>query len=761
MRQDTQPILQRLNPAQLKAVTTVDGPVLVLAGPGSGKTRVITHRIAYLLDQCAVPASAVLAVTFTNKAAREMVERVRQLVPDRAGQLTIGTFHAICARFLRRDGSAIGVPPNFTIADEDDQASLVKRVLKDLNWDEKRNPPRALLSRISAAKSLLIGPREFALSVADYADEQVATVYGHYQEALDAASLLDFDDLLVKTVTLFNESAPTLRRYQERYLHVLVDEFQDTNVAQYAIVRQLGSGHNNTCVVGDEDQSVYSWRHADIRNILNFERDFPGTQVIVLEQNYRSTGTILQAARKMIAPNRQRKDKHLFTENDAGERIVVFEAYDENEEANYVASQVERLAATQGIHLGNVAVMYRTNAQSRVFEKTFLRHRLPHKVVGMRFYERKEIRDVLAYLRLCYNPSDVTSLDRVINVPPRQIGSKSLSDLRLWAARLGVSVTDAIQILARGQEVSVPCPIAIRAQSALTEFGRTMASLSQASEDLEVARLLDRVLERTGYAAFLKDGSEDGQTRLDNVRELMTVAEEFSHYGPAESLAAFLEDVALAADADEYDESSDAVTLITLHAAKGLEFDVVFLAGLEEGICPHSRSVEDEHQLEEERRLLYVGITRARRRLFLTYAARRAQFGESGARQPSRFFKDLPKELVQGTARAVQERSQTLVRPSTAVLRPANGRGALDQPGSTSPGWGDRRSPVLARAVDSSPTPVSSPRFRPGDRVAHARFGEGVVVSAEQRGDDQELTVAFPDLPVKRLLASYANLKLL
>ena len=760
MRQDTQAILQRLNPDQLKAVTTVDGPVLVLAGPGSGKTRVITHRIAYLLGECDVPASAILAVTFTNKAAREMIERVRQLVPDRAGQLTIGTFHSICARFLRRDGAAIGVPPNFTIADEDDQSSLIKRVLKNLNWDEKRNPPRALLSRISAAKSLLIGPREFALSVADYADEQVATVYGRYQEELDAANLLDFDDLLVKTVTLFNESPSVSRRYQDRFVHVLVDEFQDTNVAQYAIVRQLGAGHNNTCVVGDEDQSVYSWRHADIRNILNFERDFPGTRVIILEQNYRSTGTILQAARKMISPNRQRKDKNLFTENEAGERIVVFEAYDENEEANYVASQVERLVATQGVRLRDVAIMYRTNAQSRVFEKTFLRHRLPHKVVGMRFYERKEIRDVLAYLRLCYNPNDVTSLDRVINVPPRQIGSKSLGDLRLWADRLGVSVTDAIQILARGQDVSVPCPLASRAQSALAEFGRTLASLSKASEDLVVARLLDRMLERTGYAEFLKDGSEEGQARLDNVRELLTVAEEFSHYEPGESLAAFLEDVALAADADEYDESSDAATLITLHAAKGLEFNVVFIGGLEEGICPHSRSVEDEHQLEEERRLLYVGITRARRRLFLTYAARRSQFGESGVRQPSRFFKDLPKDLVQGTARAVQERGQTWSRPSTAVLRPSMGHGSLDR-GLYVRGAADRAPVPAPPAHGLSSVPSSSATFHPGDRVVHPRFGEGVVVSAERRGDDQELTVAFPDLPIKRLLASYANLRAL
>ncbi len=746
---ETDAILERLNPAQRSAVTTVDGPVLVLAGPGSGKTRVITHRIAYLLSHCHVPAYAVLAVTFTNKAAREMLERVRVLVPSQSSQLTIGTFHAICARILRRDGSAIGISPTFTIADEDDQVAVVKRVLKDLDWDEKRNPPRAFLSRISAAKSILVGPREFSASADNFADEQTAIVYSRYQDALAAADLLDFDDLLMSTVRLFTENSSVLQKYRERYSHILVDEFQDTNVAQYAIVRLLGTGHNNPCVVGDEDQSVYSWRHADIRNILNFERDFPGTQVIVLEQNYRSTRTILQAARKMIAPNRQRKEKSLFTENEVGERIVVFEAYDENEEASYVASQIERLVAAQTCRLRDIAVMYRTNSQSRVFEKTFLRHRLPHKVVGMRFYERKEVRDVLAYLRLCYNPNDVTSLDRIVNVPPRQIGAKTLSDLHVWAARLGVSVSEAIQYLAAERETAVPCPIGTRARTALTEFARIIEIIRRASREMVVARLIDKVLEVTGYGDFLKDGTEEGQGRWDNVRELITVAEEFSHYEPEASLAAFLEDAALAADADEYDASTDAVTLITLHAAKGLEFDVVFITGLEEGICPHSRSIDDERQVEEERRLLYVGMTRARRRLFLTYAARRSQFGEAGARQPSRFFKDLSRDLVQGTARAIQGHGgdwahQERRAVSAAFLPRADG-------------WSSR----FESAVDAAPAGDQTVvRFKTGDRVVHPRFGEGTVISVEQRGGDQEVTVAFRDQPIKRLLASLANLQI-
>lgn len=745
MQYDTEAILAQLNPAQRAAVTTTDGPVLVLAGPGSGKTRVITHRIAYLLGPLGFPASAILAVTFTNKAAREMVDRLRLLVPGQWSSLTIGTFHAVCSRILRRDGAAIGIPPTFTIADDDDQIALIRRVLKDLNWDEKRNPPRALLSRISAAKSVLIGPEEFSRSADNYADEQVAIVYGRYQEALRQADLLDFDDLLTCTVQLFDSQPEVLARYRERYRHLLVDEFQDTNVAQYAIVRRLGAGTNDVCVVGDEDQSVYSWRHADIRNILNFERDFPGTRLIVLEQNYRSTATILQAARSLIAPNKQRKEKNLFTENEAGDRIVVFEAYDENEEASYVATQIERLVATGQARLSEIAVMYRTNSQSRVFEKTFLRHRLAHKVVGMRFYERKEIRDLLAYLRLCFNPHDSTSLDRVINVPARQIGAKTLADLRGWAAALTVSVPEAIELIATGVETAVPCPLGTRARSALADFGRLLLALRRASGELVVSRLIDKILSETGYAEFLKDGTEEGEARWDNVRELLTVAEEFSHLGPGASLAAFLEDAALAADADEYDASAEAVTLITLHAAKGLEFSVVFIVGLEEGICPHSRSIDEPHQLEEERRLLYVGVTRARRRLFLTYASRRSQFGESSPRQPSRFFHDLPRHLVQGTARAVQSRSSDgALRRDTTVWRP------------TTTGSRDGVNPAATR-LDRP----ALPGFKPGDRVIHPAFGAGVVVSVEQRLDDQEVTVAFPDRPLKRLLASYANLQIL
>src|SRR5579884_2270905 len=416
MLNSNETILERLNPAQRDAVTTTRGPLLVLAGPGSGKTRVITHRIAYLLGPGGVPASAILAVTFTKKAAHEMVERLQTLVLGQSRHLLIGTFHSICSRILRQDGEAIGVARTFTIADEDDQERIVRRVIKDLNWDEKRNPPGAFLSRISAAKSHLIGPDEFRRAADSYADELAAVVYQHYQEELGKADLLDFDDLIMRTVHLFQERSDVLAKYQERYQHILVDEFQDTNLTQYALIRLLGQRYRNVCVVGDEDQSVYSWRQADIRNILNFENDFPDARVVVLEQNYRSTQTILWTAREIITPNRQRKDKRLFTENDRGERIFVFEGYDENEEAQYVATQIERLLASGTVHYRDVAVMYRTNSQSRVLEKTFLRHRLPHKVVGMRFYERKEVRDILAYLRLCYNPNDVTSLDRIINV---------------------------------------------------------------------------------------------------------------------------------------------------------------------------------------------------------------------------------------------------------------------------------------------------------------------------------------------------------
>jgi DNA helicase-2/ATP-dependent DNA helicase PcrA len=738
------PILDHLNPQQRTAVVTQGVPLLVLAGPGSGKTRVITHRIAYLVDAVDAPASSILAVTFTNKAAREMVERLRTLVPGEQSQLTVGTFHAICARILRRDGAPVGVPRSFTIADDDDQLSLVRRVVKELEWDEKRNPPRLFLQRISAAKSKLLSPAEFSRGADDYADERAAVVYQHYQEALDAANLLDFDDLLVRTVRLFREHPSVLARYQERWVHLLVDEFQDTNLAQYALVRELGARYRNVCVVGDEDQSVYSWRQADIRNILNFESDFPEAQVVVLEQNYRSTRTILQAARAVIAPNRQRKDKRLFTENEVGERITVFEAYDENEEANYAATQIERLAAAGQLRLSDVAVMYRVNSQSRVVEKAFLRHRLPHKVVGTRFYERKEVRDLLAYLRLVHNPQDVASFDRIVNVPARQIGAKSLADLRVWASRLGITPLDALELLSVGEDMGVPCPIARRAQTALADFGRLLAGFRRLAAEVPVARLLDKIMRETGYLDALKDGTEEGESRQENVRELISVAEEFGHYDPAGSLAAFLEDAALAADADEYDASAEAVTLITLHAAKGLEFGVVFIVGLEDGICPHSRSIDEPAQLEEERRLFYVGVTRARRRLYLSYSLRRAQFGETSLRIPSRFFKDLPKELWQGTAPAVTGPRRDWAGPSTAPVAPRAG------------------SPTFGALLDSrrptAPQPAAGRAFRPGDRVQHARFGEGVVVNSEARGGDQEVTVAFPNLPVKRLLASLANL---
>jgi DNA helicase-2/ATP-dependent DNA helicase PcrA len=743
-------ILDRLNPAQRLAVTTVDGPLLVLAGPGSGKTRVITHRIAYLIGPRGVPAWQILAVTFTNKAAREMVERLKQLAPLAHDLLSVGTFHATCARILRRDGAPIGVPRNFTIADEDDQESIVRRAVKDLDLDDKRNPPRLFLYRISAAKSKLIGPDEFSRAADTFDDEQAAVVYKKYQESLEAANLLDFDDLIVRTVDLFRGFPDVLERYQERYRYLLVDEFQDTNQAQYALVRLLGSKHRNVCVVGDEDQSVYSWRQADIRNILSFESDFHDAQTIVLEQNYRSTRTILQAARSVIAPNRERKEKRLFTENEIGDRIVVFEAYDENEEANYVATQIQRALAAGTIHLGDTAVMYRVNSLSRVFEKAFLRYRIPHKVVGMRFYERKEVRDLLAYLRLVHNPQDEASFDRIVNVPARQIGAKTLADLRNWASRLGCTAPEAVELLADGTPTQVACPLGPRPRAALIEFGQAIRNVRGAAEDLVVGRLIERILDRTGYLAFLRDGTQEGESREENVRELIRVADEFSSYEPAASLAAFLEDAALAADADEYDASADAVTLITLHAAKGLEFGTVFIVGLEEGMCPHSRSLDEPRQLEEERRLLYVGLTRARRRLYLTYAARRSQFGSESARIPSRFFKDIPGELLQGTASAISRGRRDASRPTIAP--PAS-------PGYPRSNGSDSR--LVSRPPGPPATPPPAPKLRPGDRVVHGTFGEGVVISADARGDDQEVAVAFQNLPIKRLLASYAKLRII
>jgi DNA helicase-2/ATP-dependent DNA helicase PcrA len=714
-------ILDELNPAQRQAVEAIEGPLLILAGPGSGKTRVIAHRVAYLIKVCGVSPHRILAVTFTNKAANEMKERLHRLLSGAADNLTLGTFHAICARILRREGDEIGLDKSFVIYDEDDQLSLIKRSLEEAGLDPKRYAPRALRSAISAAKNELLTPEDYVKRSLSYFDEVVQRVYEGYQQLLAQSRALDFDDLLMQAVHLFQHRPQLLDKYQSRYLHVLIDEFQDTNLAQYALAKQLAGKHRNICVVGDPDQSIYSWRSADLRNILHFERDYPGAKVVLLEQSYRSTQIILEVAAHIISSNLQRKPKALWTENESGVPLAMAETYTEQEEAQFVVSEVEKLASHGLAKPGDCAVMYRTNAQSRALEETFVRYGVPYKLVGgTRFYERREIKDVIAYLRLIHNPYDSVSLSRIVNVPPRGIGRHSFDQLSRWAKASGLPPYAALQAVAPKADNAPPHPFSPRSAQALTSFLNLMNELITQSHELDLSQLLDLVLERSGYREFtLRE--ETGEERWDNILELRTVAQEYSDLEPEEALASFLEGVALVSDVDEIDGQVDAVTLITLHQAKGLEFPVVFIVGMEEGILPHIKSFDDPAQMEEERRLCYVGITRAEQRLYLIRAFRRNLMGSSTINPASRFLKEIPPHLVSPTADYGEEIRTNLVTPSTS-------------------------SPPL-------------PAMRAGDHVHHALFGRGIVVSCLPVKDDQEVTVAFSKSGVKRLLLSLAPLE--
>ncbi len=726
-------LLEGLNPQQRQAVEAPDGPVLVLAGPGSGKTRVLTQRVAYLIGAQGIAPYNIVAVTFTNKAAREMKARLELLLGGpRMVDLTLGTFHATCARWLRRDGPHIGLERDFVIYDTSDQESLVKRAIADLNLDDKKYKPAAQLARISAAKNELIGPEAYHASI--YADEITRRVYARYQELLVDSNAVDFDDLLGLAVRLLDENPTLLQRYHERYTHVLVDEFQDTNTAQYTLVKLLAGKRANVFCVGDEDQSIYKWRGADFRNVQRFTQDFPGATKILLEQNYRSTQTILDAARNVIDHNRQRTPKKLFTRLDKGMPIAVYEAYNEDDEAQYVIDTIHDLLGRRQARAGGIAVMYRTNAQSRALEDAFVRAGMPYRLVGAtRFYARREVKDMLAYLHLIHNPNDSVSLGRIINVPPRGIGDKTLLDLAEQARQEGKSVYRVLSALrqANGQG----SPFTPRATKALTEFITMLDGWVARKAELSVGKLLDLVIKDTNYGRYINDGTEEGQERWENVQELRGVAAEYTRAVGETPLADFLADVSLVSDVDTLSDTADAPTLMTLHSAKGLEFPVVFIVGMEEGVLPHSRSLEDRDELEEERRLCYVGVTRAKERLYLSYAFRRTTWGESNVCEPSRFLREIPSELLVGNfsrsdGSTVQSRAKT--RASQWKSEPAT------PPRKEKP---------------------RKPKFPPGQRVKHIKFGEGVVVESKAQGDDEEVTVAFKKAGIKRLLASFANLE--
>jgi DNA helicase-2/ATP-dependent DNA helicase PcrA len=740
---DAAGILAGLNPAQQDAVQAVDGPVLVLAGPGSGKTRVLTHRVAYLVKEYGVPPWQIMAVTFTNKAAREMKERLFRLLGEEFRKSTIGTFHAICARILRQEAAAIGISPNYVIYDTADQLSLARQAVRALDLDDKLFRPRAMLRAISNAKNELVTPAE--MLAVTYREEVAKRVYERYQALLAENGALDFDDLLAKTVHLFRGDAGVRHKYQHRYPFILVDEWQDTNMAQYELVKLLAGERANLFVVGDEDQSIYRFRGADYRNVARFREDYPQARVILLEQNYRSTQTILDVANAVIARNLHRHPKKLYTEQAMGPQVSIVEAYDEQEEGDMVVSEILRLTAGGEVRLGDCAVMYRTNAQSRPIEDAFVRRGLPYRLVGAtRFYERKEIKDVLAYLRVVHNPYDGVGVARIMNVPPRGIGQQTMRVLTDWAGSMGLPVYAALQALAEADAEEDPgfqVPFGTRAKNALLSFTALIEELSRARQQVDLLELLDLLLQRSGYAAYVQDGSEEGQARWENISELRTVARDYADLPVETALTTFLEEVALVSDVDNLEDEVDAPTLLTLHAAKGLEFPVVFMVGLEESLFPHSRSMDDPEQMEEERRLCYVGVTRAKKHLYLLHTFRRTLYGESEIREPSRFLRDVPATLIRGQQEPKAARQAPLGLRPGRYLRP---EASVPRQASRPPIREDR---------------ASETRFQTGDSVRHAIFGEGVVIQSSLTGGDEQVTVAFPGVGLKRLMAGLAPME--
>lgn len=717
-------LLDGLNAGQSQAVQAKDGPTLVIAGPGSGKTRVLTNRVAYLIEARRVLPYRIMAVTFTNKAAREMRDRLGHIVGEaQVKEVAMGTFHSICGRLIRRDAPLVGLDRNFVIYDSDDQLAVVKNVLAELNIDDKKYKPAALHARISNAKNELLTPELFQAQ--SYFDEIAKRVYTRYQQILRANNAVDFDDLLMESVMLLRNNPPVLERMQERYLHVLVDEFQDTNIAQYELARLISGKYRNLFCVGDPDQGIYSWRGADYRNLLKLRDEYPDLNVIPLDQNYRSTQTVLDAAMSVIKRNPNRQHIELFTQRGKGPKIVLREMFNEAEEAQYAVDTINELVRQKAASLGEIAVMYRTNAQSRAVEDAFVRAKIPYRLVGgTRFYGRKEIRDSLAYLRIVNNPADTVSLRRIINTPTRGIGDKGFEQLENAAKQHGVGCLDAIR-----REL-----VTGRGAKALAEFGEMWAKWLVLRDELNVSQLFDRIVRDIGYREHLLDGTSEGEDRWANVMELRNVAAEAGDT----LLAEFLAELALVSELDGLEETVNAPTLLTLHAAKGLEYRVVFILGLDEGVLPHSRSLEDPEQLAEERRLMYVGITRAKERLYLLRAFRRGQWGISDATEPSRFLADLPAALVDGVVK----------KPSQAAQSMAT--------------WGNSSRASSPIPMKPANTPTNSfaeqTEFKPGDRVLHPSFGEGLVLRSIRLRNDEEVDVVF-GVQKKRLSATISGLK--
>lgn len=748
--------LSMLNPQQRLAAETTEGPLLILAGAGSGKTRALTYRIANLLDK-GVPARQILAITFTNKAAREMRERIEALAPQATDDAWVSTFHACCARILRRDVEKLGYTRAFTIYDDDDQMTLIKELLKKFDIDDKLIPPREIKSKISDAKNHLQNPNEwFAASSKDFRMQKIHDVYSTYEERLRAANALDFDDLMVKTLELFAAHPPVLEAYQQRFHYIHVDEYQDTNYAQYMMIKLLAAKHQNLCVVGDDDQSIYGWRGADLRNILDFEKDFSNCTVIKLEQNYRSSANILDAANNVIAHNEGRKEKALWTERDGGHRIRLFKAGDEREEAAWICDRMQQLIQND-LRYQDMAVLYRMNAQSRVLEEMMVRAGIPYRVFGgMRFYDRKEVRDIVAYLRVIVNPADDVSLRRIINQPKRSIGDATIAELIRRAEEQQYPLFAAM--------LEPPDTLASRARKCVGDFSQLLTRLTTLRHTMGLAEFTNLLIEETGLAAqYEKDRSDEAQTRLENIREFCGAVQEYEKMSDDATLEGFLENVALVTDLDGMQGENQAVTMMTLHSAKGLEFPVVFVTGMEEGIFPSGRSLADPVRMEEERRLCYVGITRARDMLHLSHASQRMLFNQMLHNAPSPFLREIPERLLDETGALRREAAfPTTERPkeiqSVRTQRHqqpikdfGGGRsGSLRIPG-VQKGFGGTLIPSIAASQTVSPAV-----FKTGDRVLHKKFGEGNVIQLTGKGAEARISIEFAAYGVKEFSVSIA-----
>lgn len=728
-------IFDTLNDRQCEAVKHTEGPLLITAGAGSGKTKVLTCRIAHLLELGVAPYR-ILAITFTNKAAKEMKERVTNLVGAQADSIWLSTFHSFCAKLLRFEVDGFhGYTRNFTIYDSSDQLVLVKDCLKKLNLDDKQFMPRSVLGTISSAKNILMDAKAFAANASDFYEQKVADVYALYQEKLRENNAVDFDDLLFLAVRLLQEKEDVREKYQSRFQYILVDEYQDTNHAQYALTKILAARWRNICVVGDADQSIYAWRGADIRNIIDFTRDYPDAASIKLEQNYRSTKTILHAANAVIDNNESRPKKTLWTENPAGNKIIHYQAQTEHDEADYIAGVIYNRHEISHEPYGDMAILFRTNAQSRVLEEKLMRYAIPYTMVGgTKFYDRKEIKDVLAYLRLLYNPEDSLSLTRIINVPKRNIGATTMEHVAAYAEEQGISLFEA---LSSTDEI----PVTKRARTSLENFAAMIFDLLNDIEGKDVLSLIETVIKQTGYGDMLdKEAEHDpqGESRKENVGEFLSVAKDYMDSNPDGNLQDFLENVALVSDVDDFENSDSKVTLMTLHAAKGLEFPVVFLTGLDEGLFPHSRTLLDPSQVEEERRLAYVGITRAERQLYVTNATTRTMYGRISAYMPSRFLAEIPPQLMEDYHRkSVMPQSRTTAVP------------------------GKQRVSILTKPVASSlpKKHAVTDTFAKGDKVRHKIWGIGTVLDVIGEGPNMQMKIQFPTKGVRQVVVKYAPLE--